>query len=81
MVGTKELIMNKTHGKYTVHVLCQNNDVMVEEEVLAEEDHDSFKIAEEQHNKNCYADWGFNIRENCSSEGWRFEEGWNSDNE
>ena len=72
--------MNKTHGKYTVHVLCQNNDVMVEEEVLAEDDFGSFKIAEEQHNESCHADWGFSmVVENCSSEGVRFEEGWDSD--
>ena len=34
------------YKKYTVHLLCQNDDVMVEEEVLATDGHDSFKIAE-----------------------------------
>ena len=72
------------YKKYTVHLLCQNDDVMVEEEVLATDGHDSFKIAEKEHDENCYTSLegsGLTGLLYCKSESSEFEEGWNSDNE
>ena len=74
------------HKKYTVHLLCQNNDEMVEEEVLATDGHDSFKVAEKEHDENCNdwqfsADHEYNVKWSCGSESSEFEEGWNSDND
>jgi len=65
--------MDKTHGKYTVRVYCSFRDDMVDEEVLAENDHDSFRLAEEQHDDDC------SVVYPCSSEGWSFSEGWISE--
>ena len=65
--------MDKTHGKYTVRVYCDFHDTMVDEEVLAENDQDCFRIAEEQHDDDC------SVVYPCSSEGWSFSEGWISE--
>jgi hypothetical protein len=61
--------MDKTHGWYTVRVYCDFHDTMVDEEVLAENDQDCFRIAEEQHNEACHGVIP------CNSEAFSFEVG------
>ena len=68
--------MEKTHSKYTVEVHCNKHDIMVDEEVLAEEDHDSFSIAEKQHEDECSGAF----LNSCSAEAWQFRDGWEDSN-
>ena len=68
--------MEKTHSKYTVEVYCDKRDRMVDVKVLAEEDHDSFSIAEKQHEDECSGA----ILNYCSPEAWQFREDWEDSN-
>ena len=49
---------------------------MVDVKVLAEEDHDSFSIAEKQHEDECSGA----ILNSCSPEAWKFRKGWEDSN-
>ena len=74
--------MEATHGKYTVRILCNNEDEMVNVKVVAEVhegqvDWDGWEIAQEKHDRECMMDGG--IVYPCGSQATEWFEGWKTE--
>ena len=74
--------MEATHGKYTVRVLCNNEDVMDNVKILAEidegkSDWDGWKTAQNEHDSRCMMD-GI-IKYHCGAQSQEYSEGWETE--